>query len=159
MISSRWRVSVALYTHLLIFRVGLVVLLRKFELGTWPGLCIYRMAVAAAGMWWLGVVRDHLINDLEYLQGHISLVAKKAQKLKAVVRLLEQASAADDRAILLCGEATDICGRYQDLLAELQQRKKRLKTCERSHTVSLPVVVSHKPLGEACDAELAWAEP
>jgi hypothetical protein len=40
-------------------------------LKSWPDLVSSVMAVAAAFVWWLGVVRDHQKDDVKYLQGHI----------------------------------------------------------------------------------------
>jgi hypothetical protein len=127
-------VSVALYCQVVAFLVAPIVLMRV--LSSWSGVVGYAMAVAAAVVWWLGVVRDHQKDDLKYLQGHISVVAKHVENLQALVQHLGQASVSSE-ATSLCGEATAICRSFQDLLAKLQQRESRI--CRRFH--NLPVFV------------------
>ena len=104
----------AFYSQLLVFCTVAYSLLKS-----WPGVVSSVMAVAAAFVWWLGVVRDHQKDDVKYLQGHI-----------VPLQGLPEASSA-------LGIATTLCSKLQNLRVQLQQRKQRI--CKRF--CALPVAV------------------
>jgi hypothetical protein len=91
------------------------------------------MAVAAAFVWWLGVVRDHQKDDVKHLQGHIVVICKDVQKLEGVCTQLQGLPEASSAL----GTATTLCSKLQKLRVQLQQREQRI--CKRF--CALPVVV------------------
>jgi hypothetical protein len=130
MVSSRWRVAVAFYSQLLVF---CTVFVAYSLLKSWPGVVSSVMAVAAAFVWWLGVVRDHQKDDVKHLQGHIVVICKDVQKLEGVCTQLQGLPEASSAL----GTATTLCSKLQKLRVQLQQREQRI--CKRF--CALPVVV------------------
>jgi hypothetical protein len=131
MVSSRWRVAVAFYSQWLVF---CTVFVAYSLLESWPGVVSSVMAVAAAFVWWLGVVRDHQKDDVKYLQGHIVVICKDVQKLEGVCTQLQGLPEASSAL----GKSTTLCSaKLQNLRVQLQQREQRI--CKRF--CMLPVVV------------------
>jgi hypothetical protein len=56
--------------------------------GSGIGWVSWVMAVAAAAVWWLGVIRDHQKDDQKYLQGNLQMVRKLSRWLDGVMQRL-----------------------------------------------------------------------
>jgi hypothetical protein len=123
-------VAVAFYSQLL---VSCTVFVAYSVLKSWPGVVSSVMAVAAAFVWWLGVVRDHQKDDVKYLQGHIVVISKDVQKFSVSTEgmcyiLCTQLQGLPEASSALV-DATTLCSEFQKLRVQLQQREQRI--CKR----------------------------
>ena len=121
----------AFYSQLVVFSTVLTV---YTSLISWLDIVSLVMAVAAAVVWWLGVVRDHQKDDVKYLQGHVVMVGKDVQELEHICTHLQRfEQRLDGSHALVAG--TSLCDDFQKLLAQLQQREQRI--CKRFCALSM----------------------
>lgn len=72
--ASRWRVCIAMWVQIAVLPWALFLLTR--HLGNMTGVLCWAMGVILVVGWWLGVLRDHQVDDLAFLQQQIHSVRK-----------------------------------------------------------------------------------
>jgi hypothetical protein len=90
--SSRRLVFRALWAQVVVFPAALFVLVLVHYLGFFEasviGLLCWLQGLGCVATWWSGVMRDHQIYDVPYLQGHVMSVRKLIRVLDAAAGVL-----------------------------------------------------------------------
>uniref|UniRef100_A0A383VQH4 Uncharacterized protein n=1 Tax=Tetradesmus obliquus TaxID=3088 RepID=A0A383VQH4_TETOB len=119
--TSRWRVAGTFYGHLTVFLLAHLVLIEY--LGSWLAVAAaYVVGVGVASVQWLGIIRDHVIDDSAYRRDNMGKVAEQLQRLEQMQAVLGK-GAGGHQATALAAEANSLSTVFQGLLAEMRMRE------------------------------------